>query len=366
MREIKIYGEIVPFEDAWIIEAGGYCNLTHVQNQLKEANGEDIRVRINSFGGDCDTGFAIYAELRRYAKENKATVETFGEAQVASIATVIFLAGDKRVLTEHTQPFVHNAWTYTMGDSKTLARAAADLKKYNELIAEHYSNHTDLTKEEALELMDQETSITPDEALAMRFCTEVEQVLRPAALKRYVNKNEKIDMTKNPKTSSLLNRVIEFIKKETGASNKILMTAAEEEIDFYELGEDDPVEVGAKARIGGADAEGEYVMKSGETYVFTAGELTEIKEAEDDTDELEALREENAALASQLEEVLNRAEALKTENTAMASQIAKFKAAASAPPAKPKEKKKPEEKKPVVVNKASDALKKLKEIKETK
>ena len=128
--DIKIYGEIVPFQDTWIID-NGYCNLTHVQKQLKEAEGQDVTVNINSFGGDVEEGFAIYTELRKYAKDNDAKITTRAVGRCASIATVIFLAGDKRVLTEYVEPFVHNAWTYTMGDSKQIQKVAADLEKCN-------------------------------------------------------------------------------------------------------------------------------------------------------------------------------------------------------------------------------------------
>lgn len=401
MHEIKIYGEIIPFEDNWIIEQGGFSNLTDLQNQLKAANGSDIKVRINSCGGDCDTGFAMYAELRRYAKENKAKVQTFGEARVASIATVIFLAGDERILTEHTEPFVHNAWTYTMGDSKDIMRVAVDLQKYNEKIASHYANHTDLTKDEALALMEAETSITTAEAKEMRFCTAIEEVFRPAALQRFYKKNmesmsdvefidmmiphhesaikmandfidkveneelkkiienikktqaneieemkkikeeiqnsgnnkQKEDMNKNPKTVSALAKAVAFIKS-LGAVNKILYDATGVEIDFYELGEDEIAEVGAKARIDGKDADGSYVMTDGSTYVFVAGELTEIiAKAEDVNEEAVALQAEIDTLTAKLEEVTNASattiENLQAENKKMTGIIANYKGAKS-------------------------------------
>lgn len=340
MHEIKIYGEIIPFEDAWIIEQGGYVNLTSVQNQLKEAEGKDIKVRINSCGGDCDTGFAIYAELRRYAKENNAKVETFGEARVASIATVIFLAGDTRTLTEHTEPFVHNAWTYEIGDSKRLLRAAADLEKWNQKIAEHYANHTNLTVEEALELMENETSITTEEAKEMRFATDIEEVFRPAAMQRFKNQKPNDDMTNN-KAKIAFAKAAKFIENAatalgiaTGVLNKIVYTADEKELDFYELGEDDPIEVGAKANFDGAAAEGSFVMQSGETYVFAAGELTEIIEAVEEED-VEVLKAERDALAEQLEAVTNKAEELVTANASLNEQLAKFKNARSQAPAQP-------------------------------
>ena len=49
-------------------------------------------------------------------------------------------------------------------------------------------------------------------------------------------------------------------------------------MDFYELADDDVVEVGAKASIDGQSADGEYVMADGNTYKFEAGTLTEIEE----------------------------------------------------------------------------------------
>lgn len=340
MHEIKIYGEIIPFEDAWIMEKGGYSNLTSLQAALKEANGADVRVRINSCGGDVDTGFAMYAELRRYAKENNAKVETFGEARVASIATVIFLAGDSRVLTEHTEPFVHNAWCYAIGDSKQIMRLAVDLEKCNKKIAQHYAIHTDLSEEEALALMEAETSITTAEAKEMRFATEIEEVFRPAALQRF-NTNKPTNMNQNPKTKNILNKAMEFLKSFAPTLNKVVDTADEMQLDFYELEEDAVIEVGAKAKVEGKNAEGEYVMKSGETYVFVDGELTEIKPKADDAPneeavalqaEIDALTEQLAAMNAAAETLQAKLETANTLNASNAAIIAKYTSASSQAP----------------------------------
>lgn len=304
MHEIKIYGEIVPFEEQWIIDQGGYINLSEVQRMLSEAGGKDIKVRIRSFGGDVQTGFDIYNELRRYAKDNNAKVQTLGEGFVASIATVIFLAGDERILTENTQPFVHNAWTYTWDgmDSKKFQRIADDLAKCDKKIAEHYALHTDLTVEEALQLMNNDTSITPEEAKEMRFATAIEEVLRPVALKRFTNNNKSINM--NKRTQTILNKAAKALGL---ISNKVVMTADGSELDFYELADDAVIAVGDKAYYDGVDAEGSYIMPSGETYVFVAGELTEIVVVQpvDETD----LAEANATietLTTQLEAMTNK------------------------------------------------------------
>ncbi len=399
MHEVKIYGEIVPFEEQWIIDQGGYVNLSSIQEQLSKADGKDIKVRIRSMGGDVQTGFDIYNELRRYAKDNGAKVQTLGEGFVASIATVIFLAGDERILTENTQPFVHNAWTYSEGDSKELLRVAANLEECNQRIAGHYALHTDLTKDEALELMKNETSITPEEAKVMRFATAIETVLRPVALKRFSTKNlvsmddidfidmmiphhesaikmandfdgkikneelkkiieniktsqaKEIEQMKkikeestnnklnkmNKKTEAVLNKVAKFFGS---FSNKLVTSADGKELDFYELADDAVIEVGAKAYYDGMDADGSFIMPDGETYVFVAGELTEIQ-SEDITDtSAEALAEANATIAlltEQLEAVSNKATELDTQNKAKDALIAGFKGSSRPAPASNKQ-----------------------------
>ena len=327
MHDIKIYGEIVPIEERWLIDMGGFVNLTSVQEQLAEAGGKDVNVRIRSFGGDVQTGFDIYNELRRYAKDNDAKVHTLGEGFVASIATVIFLAGDKRTLTENTNAFVHNAWCYAVGDSKEILRTAVELEDCNHRIAEHYALHTDLTKEEALELMSNETSITPEEAKNMRFATDIEEVLRPIALKRFNTNNNYQKM--NKKTETLLNKAMKFLKS---FSNKVVSTADGKELDFYELGEDDTVKVGDKAYFDGMDADGSFIMPNGETYVFIAGELQEIL-SEDETDTVEDDKDEIIAnLTAQLEAITNKAIELDVQNKAKDATIASFRASSKPSP----------------------------------
>lgn len=299
MHEIKIYGYISNVAE----RSDKEVSLSEVQEQLKLANGEDILCRINSHGGDAEEGFAIYYELRRYAKENNAKIKTFAESRLGSIATVIFLAGDQRELTSDLQPFVHKAYFPKL--DKLTDSQKEEINTLNSRIATHYASHTDLTFDEALSLMEAETNINTEEAKAMRFATDIEQVFRPVALKRFNNKNDN-EMNKNTKSVGILAKAEAFLKS-VGllAVAKKVSTADEMEVDFYELDEDAVVEVGAKARIDGADADGSYVMKSGETYVFVAGELTEIIEKVEEviSEDLVAMQATINDLTAKLEEV---------------------------------------------------------------
>jgi hypothetical protein len=95
--------------------------------------------------------------------------------------------------------------------------------------------------------------------------------------------------------------------------NKMVYSADNVEIDFYELADgEDPV-VGSKAKISDQPAVGEYVMPSGETYVFVDGALSEIKPKEDATEDVEALKLEIENLKTENESLKNSVQNQKIE-----------------------------------------------------
>lgn len=357
--EIKIYGEIISTYAKHQGQKG--VSLEDVQAQLHAANGEDIKVRINCVGGDCQEGFAIYDELRRYAKFNKAQVHTFAESNLASVATVFFLAGDVREVSRTLEPFVHNAQWDIQGDANAMTEAANVLERWNDKIAKHYSEHTDLSYKEARQLMNSDTFITPQEATAMRFATKIEKVTRPAALQRFVNPINNNKMSNKKGIMAKIAAIFEGIK------NKKVFDAEQREVDFYELEEDEPIEVGANATIDGEPAEGSIVMENGETYVFEAGVLMEIieKDAEpaaENDNEVEALKAKiaelegaNASLTAKLDEtkVTN-----KTLRTAL-NNVRKLESEI----VEPSEQQRPSNKKTVVLTDLDKAAANLKNIK---
>lgn len=277
MHEVKIYGEVVPFQDAWVID-DGYVNLSYVQKQLEVAGGEDLLVLINSYGGDVDEGFAIYSELRRYTEKHNAKITTRTDGRCASIATVIFLAGDTRVVSPFVEPFVHNAWTYAVGDNKQIMRVAADLEKANNMIADHYAEHTLLTKEQALELMEAETGISPDECVKIKFATEIEEIVRPAALKKILTTKTNKMATSKKTEKGLLAR----IKKMLSVKNVVVFTSTNDEIEFPDVEEGQEPTVGDTAVWveNGEPVDGEHTLQDGRRFIFSEGELTEIIEEE--------------------------------------------------------------------------------------
>ena len=131
----------------------------------------DVTVHINSFGGEVAEGIAIYNAL----KASPAHVTTICEGFACSIASVIFMAGDERVMRPASLIMVHNPWMSATGNSAELRRAADDLDVMAQLSKTAYLTAAgDSLDAETLDaLMDAETWITPEDAVAYGLATSV-------------------------------------------------------------------------------------------------------------------------------------------------------------------------------------------------
>jgi hypothetical protein len=126
--------------------------------------------------------------------------------------------------------------------------------------------------------------------------------------------NNMSEKNKTAERKSIMQKIENFLK---GSKNKIVFTADNSELDFYELDDDATPAVGDKAKFDGKPAgdsnAGEYTMSSGEVYKFTGEELTEIVAKEDEEDDLEA---ENTAFTTENENLKTEIENLKKERIA--------------------------------------------------
>lgn len=130
--------------------------------------GRKIRVRVNSEGGNVHDGLAIYSALA----ERRKDVTVYVDGAAASIASVIALAGSKTVMPKHALMMIHNPWSRVTGDEHTLRKAADMLKIHGDAIANVYVDRTKRPKAELLAMMDAETWMTGETAVAMGFATD--------------------------------------------------------------------------------------------------------------------------------------------------------------------------------------------------
>ena len=161
--DLYFYGDIVSsWWGAWD-DTDQYPEA--IRDFLKEQEGKDLNIYINSGGGSVFAGIAIYNMLLRH--KGKKTVHVDGMA--ASIASVIAFAANKIMMPANTFLMIHNPSGGAFGEASYLRAVADWLDKLQEMIAQTYKAHAkaDVTIERIHELMAAETWLTATEAAEM-------------------------------------------------------------------------------------------------------------------------------------------------------------------------------------------------------
>lgn len=163
---INIYGDITsyPWQDL------GDVSAYNLSKQLEEMqNVKKINVHISSYGGEVKEGLAIYNAL----KNHSAKVVTYCDSFACSIASVIFMAGDERLMSKASLLMIHNAWTFAEGNADELRKQADDLDIITSASVEAYNMHTSIGKNKIKKLMDAESWIKPSDAVSWGFATGI-------------------------------------------------------------------------------------------------------------------------------------------------------------------------------------------------
>lgn len=162
--DIYIYGDITSWE--WFDSDVSSYTLS---KELEGLDVDVINVYINSYGGEVAEGLAIYNALRRH----KSKIKTYTDGFACSIASVIFMAGDERIMNNSSLIMIHNAWTYTAGNANDLRAEADALEKITQASINAYMEHVNISEDELKDLLDKDTWLLPNEALEMGFATSV-------------------------------------------------------------------------------------------------------------------------------------------------------------------------------------------------
>ena len=186
---LYIYGDITSIK--WF--ENDVC-VYDLAKEIGELNGKALTVRINSYGGEVAEGLAIYNLLKSYAGE----VTTICDGFACSAASVVFMAGAKRIMPRSSLLMIHNAWTWASGDADDLRKAADDLEKITQPSVDIYTSVSNLDADEIKSMMDAETWIDADEALDYGFATEISeeaamQSLEDGILAKTVFKNKQLE-----------------------------------------------------------------------------------------------------------------------------------------------------------------------------
>lgn len=159
--EIMVYGAI---GDDW-----DGITAKQFAEAMSGITAKALTIRINSPGGNVDDGFAIYNRLRQCG----ARVTTIVDGMALSSAATIAMAGDRRIMGEAAAMMIHNAWGMAIGDAAEMRRQSEVLDMLTGQICSVYSSRSGQTMEWCAKAMNDETWMTPTEAIDRGFATEV-------------------------------------------------------------------------------------------------------------------------------------------------------------------------------------------------
>ena len=173
MKTINVNGDIICSDMKWIYDWLEYesCCPADVKNVISELQDEkeELKVIINSPGGDVQAGQEIYSILK--AVKNPVTVDV--QSMAASAASMIALAGDTVRMSPVSLLMIHNASTCTSGDYRDMQHTAEVLQTVNSAIMEAYSRKTNLTYDELRDMMDKETWLTANQCVERGFADSI-------------------------------------------------------------------------------------------------------------------------------------------------------------------------------------------------
>lgn len=175
--ELLIYDEIGAGWDGTGVSAESFIESI---KSIGLKAGDELTVRINSPGGSYFDGVTIYNYLRSLA--SRVLVRVDGVA--ASAASIVAMAGDRVEMPENAFLFIHNPWTFAMGDANALRKQADDLDKLRESALATYGRRTDgnLSRKELGDMLDAETWLSAEQSVRHGFADSMYEPVRAAAL----------------------------------------------------------------------------------------------------------------------------------------------------------------------------------------
>lgn len=160
--EVFVYGEI----GAWGITANRFVQDLRAMDDSVSP----VIVAFNSIGGDLFDGIAIHNALSRLGERCTGRID----ALAASAASVAVCGAHKVVIAANAILMIHNPWTYAAGDAEDFRKVADVLDQTLEaIIASYKSKAPDIDEVELRRLVEAETWLTANEAVALGLADEV-------------------------------------------------------------------------------------------------------------------------------------------------------------------------------------------------
>ena len=175
--------ELIPIDDMLLEESQiflvGEINSETANELIKKLMYIDkkdlgeVTIYINSPGGEVMSGLAVYD----YIKIMKSPVRTVCMGDTASMAAIIFLAGEKREMLPHSRILIHDpSYGHLDVSGKKpheIQRGVDSLNKVRETLAEIISEKTGKSLDEIYDITAEDHYFTADEAIEFGLANNI-------------------------------------------------------------------------------------------------------------------------------------------------------------------------------------------------
>lgn len=288
-------------------EVSDEITLSDLQKQAGDISKFDTLVlEIASPGGSVSEGLNIMVWLDSLSAEGKRIV-TVVTANSYSIASLIMLVADIKLISNSAKVMVHNPMVPLLEyvNANDLQQYIDNLRALENTMYELYEFFTGLNKEQIKKLMDNETYLSPQEAVEYGFADMIVDI-KPKSYEMTANNKNEINMSK---TLNILNKVIGMVNK-SEFINQIYSDLEGQEIEIFQTNPS-TYSVGDRTSM----EEGQVVLSDGSKLTISEGKISEIDRSAEgveestpeagDFNEGEAPKMEEEEIVSEKEEMMD-------------------------------------------------------------
>ncbi len=162
-RELELFVPVDAESVACIIRG-----MLHLQKADPTA---PITLFINSPGGEVSSGLALYDTMQAVS----CPIRTVCLGLAASMAALLFIAGDTRDMLPHSRVMVHDPLIGggVGGSALSVKARADDLMRIRDMTAQVIAHHSGMPLEKVLEITARDTYFEADEAVAAHLADRV-------------------------------------------------------------------------------------------------------------------------------------------------------------------------------------------------
>lgn len=170
---LRLYDPVDSYGEFWGVSAKEFAQaLDDLPSNITE-----IRLHINSPGGDVFDGVALVNALRAHSARVVAVVDGIA----ASAASFIAAAADETLMAPNSELMIHDAWGLCVGNAAEMQQMAEMLDHISDNIASIYAAKAGGTVADWRAAMAKETWYSAEEAVAAGLADAVQELAAPVA-----------------------------------------------------------------------------------------------------------------------------------------------------------------------------------------